>query len=251
MRHVRGAKKKGAVSEIDVPEGASIDWARAMAEEFCAQAQSDARGCGGVQQYVLHGYDAEDTQKFKLTVRVADDSPDDSDDGVLTEAPNRVGLTSQLMRHTEVMHRQSTMSMTAILQAQNKTIETQAKTIAELSAKRTQVFELYEEAMSQKHVRDIETMRENTKNESIKQLAGGLKMLLPVVGNKLMGAQMSVGTDIKGVLSGFFETITPDQFAQLTSMLRPEQQATLMSVVEALQKSEEKGSPEVAAVTEN
>lgn len=154
-----------------------------------------------------------------------------------SESPSLEGVCKQLMRHTEALMRSHTLGAQ---QTHNALSEENNRLRARLDALEGRHFEtvaLQEELLSQRHVRELESMRavagEKRKEAAIRSVTTLLPAIVPTVANRLLGggsgpaASADEGPKTDPIISALASSITEEQGKALARVLRPEQLAAL------------------------
>lgn len=246
---VKGSKRGEEVFYLDVPKRAGEDWCDNTALEIYTRLQMEASTLGGLQKYALYAYCAGDTEnhvsRFVLRIQGADDE-DDND--MLSETPDRTGLVSQSMRHTEAQQKINVSLVMTTQAAQSQMIARQAGMLEKLMEMRFASMEREEELITRKHEREIELMQAESKAKAIKEIGGKLGLFIPALMNKIAGQNLfpvqanAVLMMTKGLLTG----IASDEarMNQLMSILKPEEAVAFMNILEEVsRKVDDAGLP--------
>lgn len=250
LKHMSaGGKLGGEVCCINVPANpreSGDDFVEAALQEIETSAHQDASGMpGAIQSYVVQSFhDGSDKplSRFAFKMHGADD---EEGEGGSSEPPNRVGITSQLMRHNEAMARTSFMAtnqvMTTLIR-QNAQLST---LLEEMQKDKLRTFELVESLMSQKHVRDLETQREERHASMMQDAFDKLMTLAPIVIAKLGNSRQQLALppgqpdELEIKAKALVESIGPDQLEALGQVLKPEQQFVMAEMFQTLQTRDE------------
>lgn len=168
--------------------------------------------------------------------------PEESDElDILDEAPNRRGITTALMRHTEKAVQTALGSAHKQITYLHTQLRAKDDRISELEGKYLEVLKYLEELASAKHVRDLEMKRQENEERRTDQISGMLMTLLPLGANKLLGAKLlaepmgGLDTAIAGLMAG----VDQKQFEQLQKILRPDQVMALAEIMMTVEKKAE------------
>lgn len=246
---VKGSKRGEEVFYLDVPKRAGEDWCDTTALEIYTRLQMEASTLGGLQKYALYAYCAGDTEnhvsRFVLRIQGADDE-DDND--MLSETPDRTGLVSQSMRHSEAQQKINVSLVMTTQAAQSQLIARQGAMLEKLMEMRFASMEREEELITRKHEREIELLQAESKAKVIKEIGGKLGLFVPALMNKMAGQQLfpvqanAVLMMTKGLLTG----IASDEgrMNQLMSILKPEEAVAFMNILEEVsRKVDDAGLP--------
>lgn len=243
LKHIQIGNKLGnEVACLRVPAAVNDDFLVTAINEVEAAAAADAGGIGGTQSYIVQAFFENDADKAlaRFTFRVAGDDEEDENDGLNSEPPNRIGLTSQLMRHTEAIMRTGTMATGQVVAVMQRTIANLTESNERLMAQRMESYQLIEELQSQKHERDLLTSREAMKQQMIRETFEKATLLLPVVINKLTGKNVlpekKTGGEI--MIKEFMNSLTPEQGEKLQTILNPAQLTVVLSMMEGFAKED-------------
>jgi len=154
-----------------------------------------------------------------------------------SESPSLEGVCKQLMRHTEALMRSHTLGA----QQTHNTLSLENERLrARLDALEGRHFEtvaLQEELISQRHVRDLESMRavagEKRKEAALRTVSTLLPAIVPAVAHKLLGSAAGPDTPADTapktdpIIGALANSITDEQRMALARVLRPEQVAAL------------------------
>lgn len=234
LRHQTGGKGGGAqVSMWEVESHhRHADSANALAEEISMTAESDASGIGGTQRYVLHAYHGESEKPTdRLTFRVDGDEEGDSDD-FSSEPANAKGVLSQMMRHNEAMMKGTLMGLTSVMTTMQRQMAKQADRLEHMETDRFRTIEVMERLFSQEHQRKLELQKQESRESMTRELMGKLQLFLPVVANKIAGKQL-MPAPVNEVLTGFLNTLSPEQAATIFGALNDEQRHFLQEFMSA------------------
>ncbi len=177
--------------------------------------------------------------KGRATFAIVIPEREGEDEEDLEEVPNKRGLISQQMRHTE-----SLMKITVgfAKDNQNRLVQENKELKNELAIiKRTHVETLkqYEELISMRHVRDLEFKKLENGERRKDQVGHILMQLAPVVASKFLGGgakaavEMGARTPLEVMLEGFLSTFDQTQLGKLANagILSPVQMAGFMEIV--------------------
>ncbi len=147
-----------------------------------------------------------------------------------TEAADARGLTSQMMRHTEVASRIALGHTQEIILQYQQLLVARDKRIEDLESRYFKVLELYERLTSMQHERDMEVIRAQRSDKRTDFLKEKLDMLAPVLVSKMVG-QGSGGAALgEELMRQFLKSLTPDQMSKIVGSLAPEQAAVINEI---------------------
>lgn len=222
--------------------------------EISNAAQDDANSMNsGVQTYAIYAYYTSNPNYVPRRIfRVAAEEEIDRDSGP-SEPPNEKGLTAQLMRHLEVVSKNSLVSMGYIIQTFQKEVNEQRMQNREFLKQQVDMALLVQETMNDAHKRRIEEKQAELQVSVIEGVFEHLKVVFPIIANRLIGKEaypekMNKETYLMATL---FETLTPEQQTTFQNTLKPPQLAILGEILEAYEKkkdtflSEKKGESDI------
>jgi hypothetical protein len=162
------------------------------AAQIVESAQGTADGQQGVTRFTLQAFGPEyGRSKALATMSFACQSEDAGEgDTPLSEPADRDGLLSQLMRHNENLHRQSSGTWGLMFQYMTRIIERQSEQLEKLQTEKTQSAEMMETLISKKHQREMETKQLEAEQKRKDEFFQKIMTLLPVAVNKLAGKEL-------------------------------------------------------------
>lgn len=244
LKHVGAGNKLGSeVFTAPVPAKADDAFIEATINELQTTANQDAGGLGGVQSYVVQAYFKEEEKPLaRYTFKVQGADEDEEGSQMSSEPPNRVGITSQLMRHQEAIFRTAVMGQSQVIGTLMRQNATLSELVEKFMADRVQTIDVLESLLSKKQERELEIKRAEAKQAMLSDAFDKVMTLAPIVVAKIAGKGVVPGAEspLEVQIKGLLETITPDQFEALTGTLKPEQQMALAEIYTGLQEAEKK-----------
>lgn len=250
LRFAARGKSGHPVETFDIVEALDLEDLDRLAETIHARAQMDANGMGpsaapyrytltSVERAKEEGEEDFESGRVHFRVRAEADLALDGDSEAGEEAPTSTGLLTQLMRHNEANNRVLVGALQTILGGQAKREEMLNGTIERLLNERDDMFTAIEAARSQEHERKLLAESEHAKQQRINFGIQKLALLAPVAleymtGGKIKAKDSPQSLIIKELISGF----TPEQFAMLGRILRPEQMAAFARLWESMKETE-------------
>lgn len=241
VHHMGSAKEQEIFSrEVDVkafsPDG--------VAFEIVEAAREDAEGLGGIQKYSLKAFHG--SRKTPTVKRFSIDARSDTVDDEFSEPANTKGVLSQMMRHTEAAtrlalggaHENQRMLLNTVRQLQER--------IDKLEQERAANWDLIEKMKSREHERELERITIERAEKRKDDALGELKLLLPVVAQKLNLPALGPGKSNESqanaagmmlAIGKLIDSFKPEQIAGLMGILTPVQQAAFGTLVQEFQKS--------------
>ena len=233
-----GGREVTSFSLDHVPSSSELE---SLIQEICSTAQGDADGLGRhVQKYAIFTYFEQSISSLgSFPFMLSGEGADGDDDGFEGSEPaNAKGLLAQLMRHNEGNARTSTLAMGGVVREQARIIEKITERNEKLNEKLIEVSELMEALQSAKHERDLESRRLEHKLKVTDEMFERVRILLPVVANKIMGKTVfpeSVDPRVM-IVKEWAESLTTKQVDALKNVLGPEQMIGLLEAVEKTQE---------------
>lgn len=211
-------------------------------EEIMDAARQDAQGInrGRIKYSVkVAGHKGRVTFSLKLPDRGIDGNAEEFDD--VDDLPNRKGIVTQQMRHTEAFARMVVSGSKETVQTLKELLRDANARIAHLEKTHMDAVKAYEELLNMRQVRDLEFLKVERAEKRKDQVGHVLMQGLPIVASKLLGggaasAALSNGanTPIEGMLEGFMMTMSQDQLKAImaSDLFTPVQKAGLMEMIQ-------------------
>lgn len=236
----KGNKKGEEAFSLDVPKKAGDDWCDTAALEIHAKLQNEVASLGGLQKYALYAYHSGDYENHtaRFIVRLQGVSDDDDEDGLNSEGPDKTGLVSQAMRHTEASNR----TMVALVQGLVGTYQSTISRLASMNEKllddKLASMELIQEMQDDQDNRQAKAMTAKAKAKGVEQLVGKLGLLLPALANKVSGKAIFPveDTSLMMMTRSLITSImtNPERAEKLMGLLSPEEGIALMNLYESV-----------------
>ena len=244
VRHLTVNKKpNGDVGVVKVPDDiTSVGGIDHLIDEVCEMAQQDANAMReGVQSYGLYAYFKNDRDYaprtfFKVSAEEAFDH--EAPDGEGSEPATEKGLLSQLMRHNEANTRLTTIHTHNMIETLMRDNASQRALIEKMMAQSIDFAAIIQESMDNSTARRIAEKDAASKAEIVGSVVEHLKLLLPIILNKIAGQKITPETDQSfTLLAGLFESLTSEQQQKLfTEFLTPAQSAVLAEFIDTYEK---------------
>lgn len=210
-----------------------------FAKELIEAAAADAEEIGrGRIKYSVQVDGIKGRICFALKIPVRSDSEDDFED--YDDVPNRKGLITQQMRHTEQMTKLLVGTVKEQSDLMLRQLRDKDARIHQLERGQVETIKAFEELVSMRHVRDIEVQKYQRAEHRKDQVSHVLVNAVPALAAKLMGggskeAVENFGgrTPLEQMLEGLLMTFKPDQLNKLahSDLLDIPQKATLMEMI--------------------
>jgi hypothetical protein len=240
---------------LDVPKKATDEWCDISALEIHSKLQNETASLGGLQKYALYAYHSGDFENHtaRFIVRIQGVTDDEDEDGLNSEGPDKTGLVSQAMRHTEASNR----TMVALVQGLVGTYQSTISRLAAMNEKllddKLASMELIQEMQEDQDNRQAKAMTAKAKAKGVEQLVGKLGLLLPALANKVSGKAIFPveDTSLMMMTRSLITSImtNPERAEKLMTLLSPEEGIALMNLYESVSaKDKEDGEKETAAL---
>src|SRR5512137_1635134 len=185
----KGNKKGEEAFSLDVPKKAGDDWCDTAALEIHGKLQNEVASLGGLQKYVLYAYHSGDyeTHTARFIVRLQGLTEEDEEEGFNSEGPDKAGLVSQSMRHSEASNR----TMVALVQGLAGTFQSTISRLTAMNEKlledKIEGMELIQAMQEDRDNREAKAMTARAKAKGVEQLVSRLSLLAPALVNKVAG----------------------------------------------------------------
>lgn len=245
VRHVSINKKpQGDVEKIVVPDtlGTDPNGVDGLISAIVQAAQADANSLrSGVQTYGVFAYfDGPSGYTPRRYFRVAAEEEFDPDAATSdsSEPPTAAGLTAQLMRHNEAIMKTAVVQTSHVIQVLQSENAGQRQLLAAMTQKSFDQMALMEEMLDNTSARRIEERQAAVKHEMMAGVFEHLKLLLPVILNKIAGQKITPETDPSFIqLAALFESLSQEQQqALVTQFLTPSQAVVFAEFIETYEK---------------
>ena len=226
-------RQKTEDAEQHVREWSLVDIANVddLVEEIETCAHADSLNFRGPTLYGLFSYrEAGKRYVSRTLLRVAGQGFNQAMMVGETEAADARGLTSQMMRHTEVASRIALGHTQEIILQYQQILAARDKRIEDLEARHFKVLELHERLASMQHERDMEIVRAQQSDKRTDFLKEKLDMLAPVLVSKMIGKGAGGAALGEELMRQFLKSLTPDQMTKIVGSLAPEQAAVINEI---------------------
>lgn len=247
----KGNKKGEEAFSIDVPKKAGDDWCDTAALEIHAKLQNEVASLGGLQKYALYAYHSGDFENHtaRFIIRLQGVTDDDDEEGLNSEGPDRQGLVSQAMRHSEASNRTMVALVQGLMGSMQSTISRLTAMNEKLLDDKLASMELVQELQDDKDNREAKAMTARAKAKGVEQLVSRLALLAPALVNKVSGKPIFPveDTSLMMMTRSLITSIMadPDRAEKIMGLLAPEQGIALMNLYEQVSaKDKEEGEGE-------
>jgi len=219
-------------------------------------AEQDAHGLGGTQRYQLQYYvGSNQTHQERISFHVHGPSLEESEEGGgMSEGPTKQGQISQQMRHNEGIMKISIGATTSMLQMMQRENQELRSYVRQLEEQRLKNAEVYEELLSKKHERDLETRKQEASERRKEAILARVIPVIPLLINKVTGKNLlpegsmsgtpSSGANtpeaqsLVGKIKKIFEGLTYEQFEKFKESLGDEAVNELIAIYQQFQAEE-------------
>ena len=224
-------KPQGDVTVIPVPASLSTDAGGidALISQVVQAAQEDANNLkSGIQLYAVFAHYKKNpgyTPRCYFRVSAEEEYDPEVSGCDPSEPSNEKGLVSQLMRHCEAIMRTSTMNTSYIIEALRQENANQRMLINQQAEQSVEMGAIIQESLDNFTARRISEREAETKQNMMAAVFEHLKLLFPVILNKLAGQPIAPETDASfNLLAALFESMSQEQQQALVEQfLKPEQ----------------------------
>ena len=244
VRHLSvNGKPNGDVGTVKIDDDIqAIDGIEQLIQDVCEMAQGDANAMReGLQRYAVYAYfdknrDYVVRTPFRVNAEEAYDS--EAGEGEGSEPASEKGLLAQLMRHTEAQTRITTIHTNNIIETLMRDNASQRALIEKQMGQAVDMAAVIQESLDNSTARRIAEKEAATKAEIVGSVVEHLKLLLPVIMNKVAGQKIAPESDPSfTLLASLFESLTSEQQQKLfTEFLTPSQSAVLAEFIETYEK---------------
>jgi hypothetical protein len=226
-----------------------------LVDEIDREAAQDAEQLGyGMQRYQVRAFIKGSREVGSLTLKYA---PNPVGGELMSfadsEPSNTRGQLAMFMRHTDGAYRLLAAGYAQMNDTFTRRLGQQDELFERMSQNQMKVFEVMQELAEKKLERDValdqqrrlselETLKETKKIEQSAMLWNyGLSQVAPLIPNllnKLLRKDIlpETTTPQDMMLSNFFQSVSPEQLANMQKILHPEQIASLFSIHENLER---------------
>lgn len=237
-------KPQGDVTQLAVSSSLETDpgGIDALINEVIQAAQEDANTLHqGIQLYAVFAYYSKNqyyTPRRYFRVAAEEEYDPETSGADPSETPDARGLTAQLMRHNESLMKTSVMNTSYLIQTLMEENKSQRLLIHQQAAQSVEMGALIQETLDNSTARRIAEREAETRQGMISSAFEHLKLLLPVLLNKIAGQKIAPETDPSfNLLAALFEGMPQEQQQDLvTKFLTPTQAAVFAEFLETYEK---------------
>lgn len=251
---VKGNKRGEEAFSVDVPKKAGEEWCDTAALDIHSKLANETSSLGGLQKYALYAYHTGDYENHisRFVVRMQGIEDDDEGDGLNSEGPDKAGLTSQAMRHTEAANRTMVAMVQSVIGPLQSTISRLAQMNERLLDDKLNNLEAIQAMVEDRQEHEVKLIQSRAKAKGIEDLIGKLGVLLPAAANRLTGKPIFPVEDssmmmmVRSLITSIMTD--PDRAEKLMGLLSPEQGIALMNLYETISTKEEEDKRKALAV---
>jgi hypothetical protein len=239
-------KPQGDVGQIRVNTDLGVTdpgYIDSLISQVIALAQNDANNLhSGVQLYAVFAYYGKTGSNYtpRCYFRVAAEEEYDPEvaGGDPSEPPTATGITSQLMRHLEAMARTSQMGNAYVIQSLQADNASQRTLIQTMQQQTIDFMAMMQDSLDNSSRRRIDEKTAEIKQGVLEGVFEQLKLILPIILNKLAGQKITPETDPSfTLLAGLFESMSQEQQQDLvTKFMNPAQAAMFAEFLDTYEK---------------
>ena len=245
VRHFSVTKKpQGDVTTIKIPDSLGVDPDRidALVSEVIQAAQDDANNLhSGLQLYAVFAYFAKNqhyTPRRYFRVGAEEEYDPEAGGADPSETPDGRGLVAQTMRHLEAVFKTSVMNTSYLIETLQRENAGMRQTIQQQGEQTIEMGALIQETLDNSTARRLAEKEAENKQNMIGTVFEHLKLLLPVILNKVAGQKITPETDPSfQLLAALFEGMPGEQQqALVTQFLTPTQAVVFSEFLDTYEK---------------
>jgi hypothetical protein len=235
-------KPQGDVTKIDLPNTFGEDGIEHLVSEIIQAAQEDANSLhSGIQLYAVFAhYERNVSYTPRRYFRVGAEEEYDPEAGGAdpSETPDGRGLVAQSMRHLEAVFKTSVMQNSYFMQTMQQENRELRQTIAQQGEQAIEMGALIQETLDNSTARRLAEKEAENKQVMMGSMFENLKLLIPVIMNKIAGQKIAPETDASfNMLAALFESMPAEQQQALVAdFLTPAQGAVFAEFLGTYEK---------------
>jgi hypothetical protein len=224
-------KPQGDVTQIPVPSSLENDAGGidALISQVTQAAQEDSNNLhSGIQLYAVHAHYKKNPHyapRCYFRVNAEEEYDPETAGGDPSEPSTQQGLVAQLMRHCEGLMKTSVMNTSYLIDTLRQDNANQRLLIHQQAEQSIEMGAIIQESLDNFTERRIKEREAETKQTMMSAVFEHLKLLFPVILNKIAGQPVAPETDPSfNLLAALFESMSQEQQqALVTQFLKPEQ----------------------------
>lgn len=191
-----------------------------LASLFLGAAQSYAEGISGVQSFELlafyGGNEPEAFKPFQISGRT-------EFDGMATEGPDKVGVTAQGMRLTEMLVQGSFRAIEQVHRASRDMMQDMGSENRELRQENRDLFRVVKDMLVEQAKQNHERQMEEARYQRASEERATLMRMAPALVNSIVGKDVfPQSTADTALITAAVEHLSPEQLQLLSGVLPPE-----------------------------
>lgn len=217
--------------------------AESFATEIMRYAEEYAEGSGpGTHRFVVRTEQflgGQARMAFRIAAADIDSTAGGDGDGTGEDTPSLAGLLAQTMRHNEVVLRTLLQISAGATQTLAKRLDANENYIARLLEDRHKAFDELETSRSEQQVRDLDSMKQISKDKRTDKVVEKLLLLGPAVANRIIGHNLVPGAQSPRdvMINDLADSLRPEQIQKIAGALEPQQQILLIELFETAKKA--------------
>jgi hypothetical protein len=237
-------KPQGDVTTIKLPENFGTDPGHvdALVSDVIRAAQDDANNLhSGIQLYAVFAHYAKNQNyRPRRYFRVGAEEEYDPESGGAdpSETPDGRGLVAQAMRHLEAVFKTSVMNTSYLIQTLQQENQGLRQMNQQQNEQAVEMGALIQETLDNSTARRLSEKEAENKQNMMGAVFEHLKLLIPVIMNKIAGQKIAPETDPSfQLLAALFEGMSSEQQqALVTNFLTPAQGAVFAEFLDTYEK---------------
>lgn len=205
-----------------------------MVAEMLSTAQEDADGHMGVSTYCIKAFKGVTLGERSPFFRLRSQDYEDNEALGETESATKDGLLAQFMRHLEAKERSSVQKDEIMANQSAAIIARQSEQIKHYEDKHFETVLRLEELLSEKHQRELDSLREMGKEKRLDEALKTFKPLVPVLMAKFKGtpAEAKPGLYMES-LKEILKQVNPEDMGKIAEILGPKSLALATMYMDA------------------
>lgn len=222
-----------------------------MADDIDNSTQDEADQLDGVQQYIIYVFRAntgeKPTARFPLRQTSTAGEEDQDNPTGQSEPASVTGILAQQMRHNEALVRTSVGGWRDVIQVLQKMNARLADQNEFLQTRLSEQRVVVDDAESKKADRDAEIAERKARERRMDTAFETFMPLIPAAVNMISGRKLlpEKTTPERMMVLKFMETVTPEQFQQMRTVLEPEQYGIVATMLADIQAGIDSNLPEL------
>lgn len=210
-----------------------------MVAEMLSTAQEDADGHMGVSTYCIKAFKGVTLGERSPFFRLRSQDFDDNEALGETEGPTKDGQIAQTQRHLEVVMRQFVQQTEIMSNQSSNVIARLTEQVKHYEDKHFETVIRLEELLTEKHERELASLREMGKEKRLDEALKTFKPLVPVLMAKFKGtpAEAKPGLYMES-LKEILKQVNPEDMGKIAEILGPKSLALATIYMDAHKEDE-------------